>query len=142
MYSFSVSECACVYALSASANSNSNFYQSIFNENLICFNGRRVCKATARAHVKTPAVPVAFNHFAAQPAVRERRAFVRAKVFDGVKFSVDVEEGELRAVKKFDGCAASGRNVFDAADRNDLAFAHGLFEIIKFGIESLHVREC
>jgi hypothetical protein len=43
-------------------------------------------------------VPIAFNGFAAQSSICERRAFVRAKIFDGVKFSIDVEEGKLRAV--------------------------------------------
>lgn len=90
------------------------------------------------ADVETPAVPVALDRVAAQVAVCERRAFVRAEIFDGVELSLYIVECQFRAISQLDGCAAPRRDIFDAPDRHGAPVAFGFFEVAEFRIERLH----
>ena len=108
---------------------NDNLNPSVFNHHFISFNRAAVGQAFACANIEAPAVPVAFDCVVAEMAVRKRRTFVRAEVFDGVEFIVDVEERKLRLVRKSDGCAASRRHIFHAPDDDKLSFALRLLQV-------------
>src|SRR5438477_4877825 len=112
-----------------SRNLNNNLNPSVLNHHFISFNCTATSQAFTSANIEAPAVPVAFDCVVAEMAVRKRRTFVRAEVFDGVEFIVDVEERKLRLVRKSDGCAASRRHIFHAPDDDKLSFALRLLQV-------------
>ena len=94
----------------------------------------------AGAYVEAPAVPCALDCVAAEVAVGERRALVRAEVFDGVELAADVVEREFLPVQKFHGRAAPFGQVFDAPDRDELILARGPLRVDESTTERLHGR--
>lgn len=76
-------------------------------------------------------MPVAFDRLVAEISVGEGRAPVRAKIFDGVKLAVDIEEREFRPVRKFDCRAATRWHVFNATDGEDVTLSLRFLEIIE-----------
>src|SRR5215212_8997214 len=82
---------------------NPYLYPPVLYHDLVGLDGLGgAVEAGARAHVEEPAVPGAFDGVAAQFAVGEGRALVRAEVLDGVESAADVVEREFAAVLKPD----------------------------------------
>ena len=122
--------------------SDDDFDPAVFDADFVGFDvAVGAVETRAGGEVETPAVPVALDGSAAEVAVGEGRAAMRAEVFDGVEAAFDVVEGEFRAAVEFDGRAATGRHVLDAADGDGRARACGAFEVLIPGIEGLHYRD-
>jgi len=92
-----------------------NFHCAILNHNFISFDRLHHGKAFAGAHVELPAVQFAFNYMIAKMAGGQRRSFMRAKVFSGIEFAVDLEESELASGWKFYRFAGPIRQILDSA---------------------------
>ena len=75
------------------------------------------------SQVETPAVPIAFDDVAVKARIRQRVAFMRAKVLDRAEMAGDIKKGDLGAVFELHGRPAAGRDRFRTADRNDLSGA-------------------
>lgn len=86
----------------------------------------------ARAEVKAPAVPVAFDHRVAQSAIGKGRALVRAEIFDGVKPTPYVIERQFRSLQQLDRRAAPFRHILHATNRDDFSASRRFFEIVEF----------
>jgi hypothetical protein len=101
----------------------------------------RHAQALSRAHVESPSVPIALDYVTAQISVCQRRSFVRAKILDREELPTYIEESQFSTIQKFDGRAASGRNIFRPPNRYFLAGAFWLFEVAKLRVEWLHYQE-
>ena len=94
---------------------NKNLHRSVLDENLISLDLLRHGKAFAGAHVELPAVQFAFNYVIAKMACGQRCSLMRAKVFSGIEFAVDLEESELAPGWKFYRFAGPIRQILDSA---------------------------
>lgn len=117
---------------------NLNLDESVFDDDGIGFDADAVGQSFSGAYVEAPAVQAAFDHVATETTIGQRRSLVRAEIFDGVKFAVDVVKGQFRSVQQFDGRAASHRHVLRATNRDKLALALRLSEISKLFTKLLH----
>ena len=121
--------------------SDEDFDPTVFDADFVGLDALAGASQTvAGREIEAPSVPVAFDRPAAEISVGERRAPVRAEVFDGVEAAFDVVEGEFRPVFEFDGRAAPVGHVFDAADGDERARARGSLRVLIFVIEGLHYR--
>ncbi len=121
---------------------NHNLNPPVFDHDFVEFKITvGTIEARAGADVEAPAVPVAFDGWAAQLAVGEGRAAVGAEVFRGVEFAAYVVERELFAAMEFDGRAAARRHVFDATDNHCLTGAVRASGIEGAFVEGLHCAE-
>jgi TonB family protein len=88
-----------VYKFSPKSNLNQNFNHSVFNRDFVRFNRAiRRRKTRPAADIEAPAVKVAFDDVSVKPRIGKRIAFVRAEIFDGVKFPIHVKKRNFRAV--------------------------------------------
>ena len=105
------------------------FYESVFDDDCVGFDGAGVGEAVAGAHVEAPAVPVALDGGAAALTVGQGRSLVRAEILYGMKLSADVVKGQFSSIQKLDGCAASRGYFFDTPNGNGATLSRRFFEV-------------